>query len=365
MPPARDAAPPPSQRRRALRARRGSDAARSRTRLESARRPRRARAHGAATDAPGDSRARRLDLVLRPGLAPRRRDGRGRGAAPRAPLRRLRGRPLREPPVRSAGGSAHSRHRRRRRPAAPGRAAVDGGREREGCPRTDDGARVAPPRRACRRRSHDGRPRAAPPWARPAARSTTRLADAAPSGARVCSPLALRRGGARCARARGLHLARNPTRSRRSCMTAAEFLERLEGERYLALDVELEPVGSPTIQPTTFANTGPSFYEAPDGQLAAVVDSVASMANQLELTIWDEAACEPTRPVAPLPWVKVVDADGAYYTSSRRAAHRLGAHSLLNGAEAGTGEVMEARLKRRLDGARAPMFTQLAQVVWE
>ena len=148
-------------------------------------------------------------------------------------------------------------------------------------------------------------------------------------------------------------------------MTAAEFLERLEGERYLALDVELEPVGSPTIQPTTFANTGPSFYEAPDGQLAAVVDSVASMVNQLELTIWDEAACEPTRPVAPLPWVKVVDADGAYYTSSRRAAHRLGAHSLLNGAEAGTGEVMEARLKRRLDGARAPMFTQLAQVVWE
>lgn len=148
-------------------------------------------------------------------------------------------------------------------------------------------------------------------------------------------------------------------------MNAAEFLNRLEGERYLALDVELEPVGSPTIQPTTFANTGPSFYEAPDGQLAAVVDSVASMANQLELTIWDEAACEPTRPVAPLPWVKVVDADGAYYTSSRRAAHRLGAHSLINAAEAGTGEVMEARFKRLLDGARAPMFTQLAQVVWE
>lgn len=148
-------------------------------------------------------------------------------------------------------------------------------------------------------------------------------------------------------------------------MNASQFLEQLEDERYLVLEIDLEPLGSPTIQPTTFANTGPSFYEAPDGQLAAVVDSVASMANQLELMIWDEAACEPTRPVAPLPWVKVVDADGAYYTSSRRAAHRLGAHSLMNGAEAATGEVMEARFKRLLGSARAPMFLQLAQVVWD
>lgn len=147
-------------------------------------------------------------------------------------------------------------------------------------------------------------------------------------------------------------------------MTATSLLDQLDGERYLALDVELEPLGSPTIQLTTFANTGPSFYEAPDGQLAAVVDSVASMANQLELTIWDEAACEPAHPVAPLPWVKVVGADDTYFTSSRRAAHRLGAHSLVNGAEVGTGEVMEARLKRLLGDASAPMFTHLARVVW-
>jgi CRISPR-associated protein Csb1 len=147
-------------------------------------------------------------------------------------------------------------------------------------------------------------------------------------------------------------------------MTATEFLEQLERERYLALDVELEPVGSPTIQPTTFANTGPSFYEAPDGQLAAVVDSVASMANQLELTIWDEAACEPTRPVAPLPWVKVVDADGAYYTSSRRAAHRLNAASLMNGVT-GEGEPFGSRMERLVGDASPPIHRRLAEVVWE
>lgn len=147
-------------------------------------------------------------------------------------------------------------------------------------------------------------------------------------------------------------------------MNPAEFLNRLEGERYLALDVELEPIGSPTIQPTTFANTGPSFYEAPDGQLAAVVDSVASMANQLELTIWDEAACEPTRPVAPLPWVKVVDADGAYYTSSRRAAHRLNAGSLMNGVT-DEGELFGSRIERLAGNAKPPVHRRLAEVVWE
>lgn len=148
-------------------------------------------------------------------------------------------------------------------------------------------------------------------------------------------------------------------------MTAAALLDQLDGARYLALDVELEPLGSPTFQPTTFANTGPSFYEAPDGQLAAVVDSVASMANQLELTIWDEASCEPTRPVAPLPWVKVADEADDYYTSSRRAAHRLAAHSLIHGADASTGELFESRLLRLLGDARPPMFTHLARVVWE
>lgn len=147
-------------------------------------------------------------------------------------------------------------------------------------------------------------------------------------------------------------------------MTAADLLGRLEGERYLALDVELEPVGSLTIQPTTFANTGPSFYEAPDGQLAAVVDSVASMANQLELTIWDESACEPASSVAPLPWVKVVDADGAYYTSSRRAAHRLNAASLMNGVTE-DGELFGSRVERLVGDAKPPVHRRLAEVVWE
>lgn len=147
--------------------------------------------------------------------------------------------------------------------------------------------------------------------------------------------------------------------------TAVSAVDRLGAARYLALDVELQPLGAPTIQPTAFANTGPSFYEAPEGDLAAVVDSVASLANQLELTIWDEAASRPADAVAPLPWVRVVDADGDYYTSSRRAAHRLNAAALMNGAVEPDGEVFGDRLKRLLENAKPPLIRRLAEVVWE
>ncbi len=147
-------------------------------------------------------------------------------------------------------------------------------------------------------------------------------------------------------------------------MTAAGALDKLDGARYLALDVELEPVGAQTIQPTGFANTGASFYEAPDGKLAAVVDSIASMANQLELGIWNETQCAPADPVAPLPWVKIVDANDAYYTSSRRAAHRLNAAALMNGAVQPGGEVFGSQLERLLNDAKPPIVKHLAEAVW-
>lgn len=152
-------------------------------------------------------------------------------------------------------------------------------------------------------------------------------------------------------------------------MTAAQLLDSLVDARYLALDIELQPVGSPSFQPTTFANTGSSFYEAPDGHLAAIVDSVASMANQLELTIWDEAASAPTEHVAPLPWIRVIDEEDAYYTSSRRAAHRLNAVSIMNGVivQNGTdsGEVFGTRVQAQLAAAKPPMHRHLAGVLWE
>jgi CRISPR-associated protein Csb1 len=147
-------------------------------------------------------------------------------------------------------------------------------------------------------------------------------------------------------------------------MNVADALDAIRDARFLLIDVELEPVGAPTLQPTTFANTGASFFVARDGHLAAVVDSVASMANQLELTIWDEATERPLEAVEPLPYIEVRTADDELYTTSRRAAHRLNAASLVNGALEPEGETFESVLKRELGSPRPPLTPALADAVW-
>lgn len=149
-------------------------------------------------------------------------------------------------------------------------------------------------------------------------------------------------------------------------MKAAESIAALREHRFLRLDVELESVGSPTFQPATFANTGHSFYRDREGRLAVVVESVASMANMLEATIWDELAGRPADPVAPLPWVEVQTLDGKKYTSSRTAAHRLFAASMVNGTVAATGETFDSLLKTKLgDDPRPPVAHILASAAWE
>jgi CRISPR-associated protein Csb1 len=139
------------------------------------------------------------------------------------------------------------------------------------------------------------------------------------------------------------------------------LIDTIRAERFLAFDVQLEPIGSPTFQVTTFANTGPSFYIDSSGRLSAVVDSVASVANQLEATVWDEPAGAPAPALAGLPWVRVVDADGALYTTSRTAAHRLNAHAIVhaNGGEVGK------QIGERLGVPSPPIAPHLAAVAWE
>lgn len=93
------------------------------------------------------------------------------------------------------------------------------------------------------------------------------------------------------------------------------------------IQVPLVPVGTTRFQPTGFPDIGPGRFSRPDGnggwEDALLVESAQSMANRLEAEGWDEAANEPHPVLAGLPYVRVVDADGAYLTSSRTEAHRL------------------------------------------
>lgn len=133
----------------------------------------------------------------------------------------------------------------------------------------------------------------------------------------------------------------------------------------LALDVELEPLGSPTFQVTTFANTGPSFYVDREGRPAVVVDSVASTANQMEATVWDEHAGAPVAAIAGLPWVQAIDGNGEVQTTSRTAAHRLNAHAIVKGTVEPGGEAFDSMFEAKVGEPASPVLPKLASVLFE
>lgn len=97
----------------------------------------------------------------------------------------------------------------------------------------------------------------------------------------------------------------------------------------------LEPVAGSRFQPTGFPDLGAATYDAPGGGTRLLVESVQSLANHLEGTTWDEAAQQPVPTVAEVPYVRVVDADGGFLTSSRLEAHRLASAYVLDASDGG------------------------------
>ena len=91
--------------------------------------------------------------------------------------------------------------------------------------------------------------------------------------------------------------------------------------------IALRSEPSPRFQPTGFADLGAALYDqpGPNGQTTrmCLVESAQSMANHLEAQGWDDLENQPVSPLDTVPWVRVVDQDGGYLTSSRTEAHRL------------------------------------------
>lgn len=119
------------------------------------------------------------------------------------------------------------------------------------------------------------------------------------------------------------------------------------------IDVELTPFSGARFQPTGFPDIGPALFDRPtrvDGTVrweqALLVESTQSMANRLEGVGWDEAANEPVPVLAGLPWVRVLDRDGAYLTSSRTEAHRLASAFIKDSVL--DGQQMTAVIRERL-----------------
>lgn len=127
-----------------------------------------------------------------------------------------------------------------------------------------------------------------------------------------------------------------------------------DSERRLVLEVDVVPVAGSRFQPTGFPDLGESLFKKPmrvDGELvwsdSLLVESAQSMANRLEGVGWDAGLDRPADALDGLPWVRVLNADGDYVTSSRTEAHRLASAFIKDSALDGVNvkEVIRERLE--------------------
>lgn len=94
------------------------------------------------------------------------------------------------------------------------------------------------------------------------------------------------------------------------------------------IEAELKPLAGTLFQPTGFPDLGAAEFD--DGQ-RLLVESAQSMANWLEGTTWDQGTADQVAELAPLPYVRVTDPDGAFLSSSRLEAHRLASAYVMDG----------------------------------
>jgi CRISPR-associated protein Csb1 len=97
------------------------------------------------------------------------------------------------------------------------------------------------------------------------------------------------------------------------------------------LEVTLAPLAGSRFQPTGFPDLGAAEFETAEGIKALLVESAQSVANWLESTTWDTATADQPGDLAGLPYVRIVDPDRQFLSSSRLEAHRLASAYVMNG----------------------------------
>jgi len=97
------------------------------------------------------------------------------------------------------------------------------------------------------------------------------------------------------------------------------------------LEADLAPVAGSRFQPTGFPDLGAAEFDAADGRRALLVESAQSMANRLESTTWDTARDDQPAELSVLPYIRIVNPDGEFLSSSRIEAHRLASAYVMNG----------------------------------
>jgi len=100
------------------------------------------------------------------------------------------------------------------------------------------------------------------------------------------------------------------------------------------LEADLKPLAGTLFQPTGFPDLGASEF----GDNKLLVESAQSMANWLESATWNPGSNDQAQELADagIPYVRVVDPEGNFLSSSRLEAHRLASAYIMNGTVAGT-----------------------------
>lgn len=100
----------------------------------------------------------------------------------------------------------------------------------------------------------------------------------------------------------------------------------------LLLEATLKPLQGERFQSTGFADLGPARYSLPNGTEKLLVESAQSVANRLEMAIWDEANDDLITGLKGLPYI-LVKKDGKNYTNSILEAHRINSPYILKGKD--------------------------------
>lgn len=102
-------------------------------------------------------------------------------------------------------------------------------------------------------------------------------------------------------------------------------------EQRTVLEVALEPLIGSRFQPTGFPDLGAAEFGTSGEDRRLLVESAQSMANRLEATTWDDGQADQVPELAGLPYVRIVDGNGEFLSSSRLEAHRLASAYIMNG----------------------------------
>ena len=108
-------------------------------------------------------------------------------------------------------------------------------------------------------------------------------------------------------------------------------LEPLDNTSRLLFEIPLKPLQGNRFQPTGFPSLGAATFQTASGA-SLLVESAQSMANRLELTVWDAAANDVKDEFKGLSHVRVTR-NGEFLTDTILESHRLNSPYLLEGKD--------------------------------